>query len=51
LRGKQPKLSFGQQRPLYRMNATGKSSISDFNKLLSVSRPTVRRTLNRPHSS
>ena len=50
LRGKQPKLSVGQQRPLCRMNATGTSSISDLTKFFSVSRPTVRRTLNRRHS-
>ena len=50
LRGKQPKLSDRQQRELYRMHATGEYSISDLAELFSVSRPTVYRTLNRPHS-
>ena len=50
LRGKQPKLSDGQQRELCRMHATGEYSISDLAELFSVSRPTVYRTLNRRHS-
>ena len=50
LRGKQPKLSDRQQRELCRMHATGEYSISDLAELFSVSRPTVYRTLNRPHS-
>ena len=50
LRGKQPKLSDRQQRELRRMHATGEYSISDLAELFSVSRPTVYRTLNRPHS-
>ena len=51
LRGKQPKLSDRQQRELCRMHATGEYPISDLAELFSVSRPTVYRTLNRPHSS
>ena len=47
LRGKQPKQSDRQQRELCRMYATGEYSISDLAELLSVSRPTVYRTLNR----
>ena len=47
LRGKQPKLSDRQQRKLCRMHATGEYSIKDLAELLSVSRPTVYRTLNR----
>ena len=50
LRGKQPKLSDRQQRELCRMHATGEYFIRDLAKLLSVSRPTVYRTLNRRHS-
>ena len=49
LHGKQPKSSVGQQLELCRMHATGENSISDLAKLLSVSRPTVYRTLNRRH--
>ena len=49
LRGKQPKLSDRQQWELYRMHATGEYSISDLAELVSVSRPTVYRTLNRCH--
>ena len=47
LRGKQPKLTDRQQRELCRMHATGEYSISDLAEILSVSRPTVYRTLNR----
>ena len=50
LRGKQPKLSDRPQRELRRRHATGEYSISDLAELCSVSRPTVYRTLNRPHS-
>ena len=50
LRGKQPKLSDRQQRELCRMHATGEHSVSDAGELVSVSRPTVYRTLNRRHS-
>ncbi len=50
LRGKQPKLSDRPQRELCRRHATGEYSISDLAELCSVSRPTVYRTLNRPHS-
>ena len=50
LRGKQPKLSDRQQRELCRMHASGEYSISDLAEILSVSRPTVYRTLNRRHS-
>ena len=50
LRGKPPKLSDRQQRELCRMHATGEYSIRDLAELCSVSRPTVYRTLNRPHS-
>ena len=41
LRGKQPKLSEGQQWELCRMHATGEYSISDLAEFFSVSRPTV----------
>ena len=51
LRGKQPKLSDRQQWELCRMHATGEYSISDLAELVSVSRPTVYRTLNRCHPS
>ena len=51
LHGKQPKLSVGQQQELCRMRATGEYSISDLAEILSVSRPTIYRTLNRHHSS
>ena len=47
LRGKQPKLSDRQQRELCRKHAKGEYSISDLAEFLSVSRPTVYRTLNR----
>ena len=47
LRGKQPKLSEKQQKELGRMHATGEHSISDLAEVLSVSRPTVYRTLAR----
>ncbi|MEP2780969.1 MAG: helix-turn-helix domain-containing protein [Pseudoruegeria sp.] len=47
LRGKQPKLSDGQQNELCRMHATGEYSISDLAEVFSVSRPTVYRTLKR----
>ena len=50
LHSKQPKLSDGQQRELYRMHATDEYSISHLSELFSVSRPTVYRTLNRRHS-
>ena len=50
LRGKQPKLTYRQQRKLCRMHATGKYSISEVAELFSVSRPTAYRTLNRRHS-
>lgn len=50
LRGKQPKLSDKQQKELYRMHETGQYSISDLAELLSVSRPTVYRTLSRHHT-
>ena len=45
LRGRQPKLSPKQQTELRRMHATGDYSITDLADLLSVSRPTVYRTL------
>ena len=47
LRDKQPKLTDRQQRELCRMHATGEDSISEIAEILSVSRPTVNRTLNR----
>ena len=46
LRGKQPKLS-DRQKELRRMYDTGDYSISDLAELLTVSRPTVYRTLGR----
>ena len=51
LRSNRPKLSDRQQRELHRMQPTGEYSVSDLAEFLSVSRPTVRRTLNRVHSS
>ena len=48
--GKRPKLSDRQQRGLYRMDETGEYSISDLAELVSVSRPTVYRTLNWRYS-
>ncbi len=50
LRGEQPKLSDRQKREFCRMHVTGEYSISVLAKPLSVSRPTVYRTLNRRHS-
>ena len=47
LRGKQPKLSFKQQKELRRMHDSGDYSISDLAELFSVSRPTIYRTLAR----
>jgi DeoR/GlpR family transcriptional regulator of sugar metabolism len=47
LRGRQPKLSAMQQRVLTRMHQTGEYTISDLSELLSVSRPTVYRTISR----
>jgi DNA invertase Pin-like site-specific DNA recombinase len=47
LRGKQPKLSDKQQRELRRMHDTGEYAIGDLAELLSVSRPTVYRTIAR----
>ena len=47
LGGKQPKLTDRQQWELRRMHATGEYSISEIAEILSVSRPTVYRSLNR----
>ena len=47
LRGEQPKLSERHQRELCRMHATGEYSISDLAEIVTVSRPTVCRALNR----
>lgn len=47
LRGKQPKLSDRQAREPRRMNDTGEYSVSDLAAVVSVSRPTVCRTLQR----
>ena len=47
LRGKSPKLSDKQQKELRRMHETRDYSISDLAHVISVSRPTVYRTLNR----
>jgi len=51
LRGRQPKLSPKQPRELKRMHETGGYTITDLGELLSVSRPTVYRTINRPARS
>ena len=50
LHGKQPNLSVAQQRELCRKHATGEYSISNLAELVSVSRPTVYRTLRWRHS-
>ena len=47
LRGKQPKLSARQQRELVRMADTGEFTIADLAEVLTVSRATVYRTLQR----
>ena len=47
MRGKQPKLSNKQQKELRRMDDTGEYSISDLVELLTLSRPTLYRTLGR----
>ncbi len=46
-RGKKPALSGRQQKELRRMHDGGDRSISDLAELLSISRPTVYRTLDR----
>ena len=50
LRGKQPKLSVGQQREVRRMHDAGEHSIGDLAELFSVSRPTIYRTLSKTPS-
>jgi DNA invertase Pin-like site-specific DNA recombinase len=47
LKGRQPRLSPKQQRELKRMHQTGEYTITDLGELLSVSRPTVYRTVKR----
>jgi DNA invertase Pin-like site-specific DNA recombinase len=51
LRGKQPKLSAGQQRELVRMYCTGEYTIADLAEVFTVSRTTVYRTLQRASTS
>jgi predicted DNA-binding protein YlxM (UPF0122 family) len=50
LRGKQAKLFERQQKELRRMHDTGDYAISDLADLLSISPPTVYRTLDRQPS-
>ena len=45
LKGRQPKLTFKQQKELRRMHSTGDYTITDLAELFKVSRPTVYRTL------
>ena len=45
LKGRQPKLTFKQQKELRRMHGTGDYTITDLAELFKVSRPTVYRTL------
>lgn len=51
LRGRQPKLTPKQQSELRRMDASGDYSITDLTEVLSVSRSTVYRSLQRSSTS
>lgn len=51
LRGRQPKLIPKQQSELRRMDASGDYSITDLTEVLSVSRSTVYRSLQRSSTS
>jgi hypothetical protein len=50
LKGRQPKLTPGQQAELARVHATGDYTIAELMEVFSIGRATVYRTLERTHS-